>query len=331
MDRLYEAIGFEVLLNVKGNDVGHCLFPENHSHGDTTGKFAIHRQKKVWNCWICSGGSLLSLVMQLYDMTSEEAEQWLYQFTEETDDGTFVGQMLELLDTSKPIDRHYLPFFNPAVLDRYQDQTDYLLNRGISQRVVDECRIRFSQTAKKKSPKADDIDYTGPGVIFPHFWQERLVGWQIRWLEDERPRWVPKYTNTTEFPKAYTLYNYDYALAHSDQKVVICESVPTTLILRSHGIPAVAYFGSSPKEEQLRLMRRFTNGVILAPDNDHNGDDLLRIATSYLERYIDVWIAPRVEIPHGDLGDYGPYEDAGELINTHLSLSEPSYLVDTEL
>ena len=64
VNALCEAIGFEPEYeDARGNLVGYCIWPENHSHGDTTGKFAIHPEKKVYNCYVCGGGSLLSLIM----------------------------------------------------------------------------------------------------------------------------------------------------------------------------------------------------------------------------------------------------------------------------
>src|SRR5579859_5042262 len=82
IDDLEEAIGFEVMRTHRDEDIGKC--PDYwglHANGDTTGKFAINRDKKVWHCFVCEGGSLLSLAMAHLDTSSEEdATEWLYQF-----------------------------------------------------------------------------------------------------------------------------------------------------------------------------------------------------------------------------------------------------------
>ena len=86
IDAFEEAIGFEPIETRSGNDVGHCPDWQGlHSHGDTTGKFAIHRDKKVYNCWVCGGGSILSLAMEINDMDMQEATDWLFKFTETAD------------------------------------------------------------------------------------------------------------------------------------------------------------------------------------------------------------------------------------------------------
>jgi hypothetical protein len=65
VDSFEEAIEWTPEYSHNDNDIGFCPFPENHSHGDTTGKFAIQREKRVYNCWVCGGGSLLLLDREL--------------------------------------------------------------------------------------------------------------------------------------------------------------------------------------------------------------------------------------------------------------------------
>ncbi len=343
LEAFYRAIEFVPTMTVHNNDIGHCLFPDRHTHGDLTGKFAIHRDKKVYNCFKCGGGSLLSLTMELFGFTSEEATHWLYGFvnTHSQTDQEFSEYLLDMLQQTKirAKTETTLPWFNERVLDQFKDTTDYFERRGISSKVVSLYSLKYAKEAVKTAPfknsldgkKAKiDEDYVGPAIILPHFWQQRLVGWQSRWTQfPNTPKWLPKYTNTTSFPKAYTLFNYDWALTQSD-RVIVCESVPTVLFLRSLDIPAVAYFGDVPSQEQLKLLRRFRQGVILAPDNDHNGDRLLQTATSYLEPYLDVWHLPKLGASHADLGDLAQTDNPAQAVKDHLSLMQPSYLFDSQ-
>lgn len=321
IDALEAAIGFTPLHSVQGNDVGQCLWPQNHTNGDTTGKFALHRDKRVYNCWVCGGGDLLSLAMETQNLDVDQATDWLTQFVyhDTRSDAEFTDYLLALLeDSDERVER--MPYFNQRVLERFDGPTDYFESRGISQEIIDRYHLCYGEHIMKPAPrkhigsevvKTDD-DYFGPTAIFPHLWNGRIVGWQHRWMEwDEGrtmvPRWLAKYTNTTDFPKASTLFNYDAALADSmtqHSPVVVVESVPTVLFLASYDIPAVSFFGSHPKDPQLRLLRRFAHGVILAPDNDATGDELLA-STGYLERFIPVFHAEKVDLgPKADLGDY---------------------------
>lgn len=326
IDAFEAAISFEPVEQVGDNDVGQC--PDvwgMHQHGDTTGKFAIHRDKRVYNCWVCGGGSLLSLVMEMFDMEVDDATEWLRQFShgDLRSDGEFEDYFMSLLDE---VERHAatMPYFNERVLERFSDDPSWFLTRGISQEVIEAYRLCYSENAMKSSPvkehngvrKKIEDDYYGPSAIFPHFWEGKLVGWQNRWMDylpdkSKTPKWLPKYTNTTDFPKANTLYNYEAALA-SKEPIVVCESVPTVLLLASFDVPAVSFFGSEPKEPQLRLLRKAEAGVILAPDNDSGGDKLLTVATKYLQRYTEIWHLPKVtKAPGADLGDFAKDEFRG--------------------
>lgn len=334
LDAFEEAIGFEPFDNSRGEDIGYCIFPEAHSHGDTTGKFAINREKRLWHCFVCGGGDLLSLAMLHLECDYEEATDWLYAFAgpDRRSDAKFADDLLEMLQDVHER-RKTMPYFNPRVLDQFSGSLEYFYGRGINPFVADDAGLRYSDQARKAAPvkvlqdgsrTKNDEDYIGPASIWPHYWQGKLVGWQCRWTDFDKehtktPKWLPKWTNTTDFPKATTLYNYDYALKAKD-RIVVCESLGTVLFLRSCGVPAVAYFGSKPAAEQLRLLRRFSQGVILAPDNDANmaGDKILG-TVEYLERFIPVYIADKVEGKDGaDLGDYWDTDDPYKNLMIHL-------------
>ena len=324
IDAFEEAIGFYPEKQTEDEDSGYCLFPDNHSHGDSTGKFSINRDKRVYNCWVCGGGSLLSLVMELYSWDIEEATRWIHQFTEDIrTDTEFLDEFLAGFDDA--IERATsLPYFNDRVLDQYRGKTyreleEWLDSKGILWEVAENYGVCYSPEMRRPGPKTKKFagadDYYGPAIIFPHYWQERLVGWQCRWLDDYRPEWVPKYTMTSDFPKENTLYGWD----HLDREsVVVVESVPTVLFLASLGIPAVATFGSSVNEPQLRLLRRIPK-VFLAPDNDYAGDKWTNQISLYLKNYTRVWVAPKV--------DGAPGTDYGDLVNeAYPDISVDEYL-----
>lgn len=325
VDALEEAIGFVPEYQRGANDVGYCVFPENHAHGDTTGKFAIEREERVYNCWACGGGSLLSLVMELHDLDVDDATRYLYQFCEADtrSDTEFVDDFMDAFrDTEKRIAT--LPYFNNRVLDRFGSPipAEFLEERGISPDTAEKYVLRWAPDIKRPAPKngrfADDEDYYGPGIVFPHYWQGRLVGWQTRWLDGARPEWVPKYTMTTDFPKETTIYGWDHC--RTSEAVIVCESVPSVLFLASHGYAAVATFGSSVNDAQMRLLRRFPV-VILAPDNDPAGRKWLGNLTNYLKRYTEVNWLPRIgDWDSGaDIGDFAKMRYPESTLLAHLS------------
>lgn len=315
IDALEEAIGFEVLYNRNGNDTGHCPLPWGlHQHGDTTGKFAIHREKRVWSCWVCGGGSLLTLAVAMNDMTTEEAAKWLYQFVEGNEDGDdgFEQRMLDLLNTEQEQKQRLevsIPFFNEKVLDRYSNEyVDWFKERGISPNVHKSFNLRYNPEGVRKNIQTSEI-FNSPSIILPHFWKGQLVGWQERWLASDRPKWCPKYTNTTTFPRRQTLWGMDTAIQGSSKPIIV-ESVPTALFLISEGYPAVATFGSSISDEQILHLKIFQNGLVLAPDNDQAGEQWKKKLTDKLRRYVPLdFVPPPNDEAGSDLGDLASEPD----------------------
>jgi hypothetical protein len=329
LDAFEEAIEFDPIEHKNGEDIGYC--PDLwglHKHGDSTGKFAINREKRVYHCFVCGGGTLLSLAMEFCDCEEETATEWIYQFAhgDVRTDTEFVEDFMKLLDVYKEKKGDRMPYFNEHVLsqfdsryhapDREHTSTPWYADRCISEEVQQEFRLSYGREHKKVAPirggEKIDVDYHGPCIVFPHFWEGRLVGWQHRWLNHgkDTPKWLPKYTNTSDFPKSHTLYNYDRAIKNLDNRVIVVESVPTVLFLASMGLTAVATFGSGAVESQLCLLRRFQGGVIISPDNDAPGEKFAKAARDYLERYVDVTVLFPVELGEGaDLGDYAQTRD----------------------
>src|SRR3954470_18127673 len=123
VDEFEAAIGFDPIeQDHQGNDRGHCILPWGlHKNGDTTGKFAIHRKKKVYGCWVCGGGSLLDLTMHLKDMDDEQATDWLYQFTKPVEEKgeDFIDRIHQIMnpEMKRPPP---LPYYNERVLEKWR-------------------------------------------------------------------------------------------------------------------------------------------------------------------------------------------------------------------
>lgn len=314
IDAFEEAIDFQFIENDgKGNDVGYCPDPWGlHKNGDTTGKFALHRDKRVYNCWVCGGGTLLSLTMALRQIGEDEAIDWLLPFVGEQSDDKFESEIDLLLADERRRDP-ILPWFNERVLQPYiealPEQREWLEDRRIPFEVAHAHKLGYDAASKKIHKKGT---FEGPGIIFPHFWQDRLVGWQVRWLTDERPPWVQKYNNTRDMPKKYTIYNYE-SVYFSEDPIIVVESVPTALFLEGLGFSSVATFGAGVTSEQLRLLRKCQQGVILAPDNDSPGTKFRTSVAEYLEKFIPVKITDPVGV-EGSGSDLADVEDSEDVI-----------------
>lgn len=309
LDAVYTELGWEPEDRSEKEDKGYCLDLWGlHKHGDTTGKFAFNREKMVYNCWVCGGGTLLSLVMEAKQMDYQQATNWLFGFTKITDESPeeFANEIAELLEPQETAEKP-LPYFNSRVLTAWEkNDHPWFAERGIIPEVKKTFQLGYDPMHRRYGGERGT--YEGPAIILPHFWEDRLVGWQERWLNDDRPKWIGKYTNTTDFPRERTLFGYDFC-KKIPAKVVLVESVPTALFLLSNGFPAMATFGAEMTPQQMMYLRRFTKGVILARDNDKAGVKWEFTNTNYLERFIPVFHVDPVDRGEGaDLGDLSPEE-----------------------
>lgn len=320
VDAFEEAIGFEPLRQEGDEDVGFCLFPERHTHGDTTGKFSINREKRIYGCWSCGGGSLLSLAMEVLDLDDDAATEWLYELAEEgEDDEQLANEIAEILG-GREEPRPTLPYFNPRVLDGRLGNLDHPWLDQFDRATLELFQVSLDPQARTMNRDTGET-YEGEGILLPHHHEGKLVGWQTRWVGDDRPDWVRKrkYSNTIDFPRRYSLYGYDQArrsLARGEA-VYVVESGSTTLFLYDHAQIALGTFGGAVTPEQVQLLRRFQGGVILARDNDEGsrwwvdgrrdrkGRKIKPSLAESLEAFVPVSIVDPPEIEKGDLRDVG--------------------------
>ncbi len=76
-------------------------------------------------------------------------------------------------------------------------------------------------------------------------------------------------------------------------------------MLISLGYPAMATFGASINEAQVKVLRQFQNGVVLAPDKGSAGEDSYWGLAGALRRHVPIaWVEPPQELDEKeDLGD----------------------------
>ena len=319
-ERLYEGLGWEPLRqDLHGNDVGYCFDPYGwHKHGDRTGKFIVYREDQKASCFVCGGFTLEGLVAAIRECSADEADEWLDQYREgyEQSDEGFIHEINDKLDYKYTKKTRAMPTFNESVVEKFIPFPDWpdvaeewAEARGITQKTVERFKLHFGRVRRLPPQGVNDKPYYGEAIIIPHYWRGKLVGWQNRWLSDNRPMWLQKYTNTVDFPRESTIYNYDGA-RNSGDPIVLVESVTTVLFLEENGVSAAATFGAKLTDRQLKVLRQFQHGVILSRDNDKPGEQWSHRIHAYLDPYVPTWDVPPVVIDGeddgADLGSLAP-------------------------
>lgn len=329
LDEVLDALGVNVISITKGEHWASCPLP-SHPGADASPSFSVNEDNLLWNCFTCDdGGSLPTLVIRIeelqdsdYETAWAKAVDWLIPFSDgevsEDDDAGFLEQVDKYFKRGEERKRYVkptMPYFADRVIDLLEPAPlDILAKWNItSEETVEHFRLKYDPERHRIK---GDKDYTAPALVIPHFFNGKLVGFQERWLADDRPKWVPKYTNSDDFPKSTTLYDWDNVREEAQgSPAIVVESAMTRIRLWELGYAGVATFGASVTDEQVRLLRALRGGVILSFDNDpdylnQKGKWVMgsgrKAMLTYVEKladYIPVEFLPFVDKDKGDLAD----------------------------
>lgn len=270
----------------------------HHAHGDATPSARMNVEKKLWNCWSFGGGDIFWFILQM------EQKQHFHEIAPLL--GRFLGDAV--VDTKSfiaEIDAFFLKEAE-APLPRYHEKAlagwllyhPYLETRGIDFETSVNLQIGYDERTNR--------------IVIPVYHHGHLVGWQKRsipeteeWPGTEPPpgqHYVPKYLNPPGFPKHQVLYNLDQVEFRGEREVILVESPFSVIKAEALGIPnAVASFGASPSEEQLRQLRKFDK-VYVWYDDDDAGYRGASLAIEGLLHYTNVILVTPEE--GRDLGDH---------------------------
>ncbi|MFH1173443.1 MAG: DNA primase [bacterium] len=271
-------------------------------HREKTPSFMVSKDKQIWHCFgACGeGGDIFSFVMKMEGVEFAEALRLLAQkagVTLKKQDPTLINQRTRLLDLSVLAARYY----HKVLLDSPQSQTarDYFKMRGISDETVKEFRLGYvpdysnaiSQFLLKNNFREEEIVAAGlafkanDGRLVDRF-RDRLmfplmdvhsnvVGFTGRLLKERKD--VGKYINTPQtliYDKSKVLYGLDKAkqAIKNAGYVIIVEGQMDVLASHQAGVKnVVAASGTALTLEQLTLLKRYTNKLILSFDMDEAG------------------------------------------------------------
>lgn len=253
----------------------------HHNNGDSNPSAACNLDKKVYICYQWWGGDLFHLIQKMEGRESlSEIIPLLGPFlTGTVASADKVKAELDKIFAKSAAYTMDLPRYADRVLEPWLRENDYWKSREISPETVAEFRLGYDPVEGR--------------VVFPHFFNNALVGWQKRITPETRPAF-PKYRNSVGFPKSETLYNYDRAREYGT--VIVVESPMSVVRAHSLGIPnVVATFGAKVTSYQMELLRRWRT-IYVWFDADAAGYGGEQKLVSGLYRHSNV----RVVIPESD-------------------------------
>lgn len=293
---IVEIIGEYIKLEKRGSTYfGLCPF-----HNEKTPSFSVTPRKQMYYCFGCGeGGNVISFVMKYENFSFVESVRLLAEragiallepeYSKEVKAAANLRE--QLLEINKEAARYYYyQLKSPKGADTYQ----YFKNRGLT----DETIIRFGLGYSNKT--SDDlykhlkskgytdsllkesglIGYDNKGgydkfhnrAMFPIMdIRNRVIGFGGRVMGEG----MPKYLNSPEtklFDKSRNLYGLNIARASRKPEIIVCEGYMDVISLHQAGFNnAIASLGTSFTIGHAMLLKRYTNQVILAYDNDQAG------------------------------------------------------------
>ncbi len=295
-----EIVGSYIPLRRAGrNFKGCCPF-----HHEKTPSFVVSPTKQIYHCFGCGvGGDMISFVMkhenlefiEALTILADKAGVQVPQFK-----GTSNNKSRSFASTLHRINEFAANYYNALLIGsaKANEARKYLVKRALNADIVSKFKLGFAAVgwdnflkfAKTKGISDVTLEKTGlviPGkekgfydrfrnrVIFPIFdVRSKIVAFGARVLDDS----LPKYMNSPEtdvYVKGRHLYGLNFAIEQIKVKdyVVIVEGYLDLIIPYQSGIQnIVATLGTALTVEQIRLIKRFTNNVVIIYDADEAGE-----------------------------------------------------------
>ena len=301
-----DVVGQYVSLKRSGaNMFGLCPF-----HGEKTASFSVNPSKGIYYCFGChKGGGAVNFIMEIEGLSYPDAVRNLakragMQVPEDEQYQSRYRAQERLWALMKEAGRFFhQQLFSPAG----QQCLEYVQKRGLSKSIITTFGIGFAPNswnalvdAMKKKGYTDqelkDADLVGEKngrlydrfrnrLMFPIFdVRGNVIGFGGRVLDDSKP----KYLNSNEtliFNKRKNLFGLNFAKKTKLPNIILVEGNIDVVTLHQYGFDnAVASLGTSLTEEQVALLSRYTEQVVLTYDSDEAGQRAAQRAIPMLEK-----------------------------------------------
>lgn len=307
------------------NHKGLCPF-----HSEKTPSFMVSSEKQIFHCFGCGkGGDIFGFLMEKEGLSFAEA---LNQLAEKAG--------IELKTRSRDwgeksklftINELTTKFFEKSLTDSKEGRNaiNYLINREVSRDIIKIFRLGYAPKGweylykflQRKEYSKSDIDKAGLIVQRRKGWGDKfrnrimfpianvsgkITGFTGRVLDPED---LPKYLNSPETPvfnKSKILYGLSVTKEEiSKTKIVILvEGQMDVLASYQSGVKnVVASSGTALTSDQINLIRRYAETLILALDADSAGSQATK-------RAIELASASDLEIKVAILGKYKDPDEA---------------------
>ena len=288
---IVDIIGERIPLVARGkNFFGVCPF-----HDDSNPSMCVSREKQIYTCFSCHAtGNVFTFLMNYEHIDFREALKYLGEKVGVNVSGIQIKQKSNKFDKLYEAYRFSVKYFQNNLSSSYgKIAKSYLLGRGINDEIIKEFEIGLSLDSRDDLTKllvkkeydlvtlnriglsSDDHDIYNDRIMFPLYdVSGNVVGFSGRIYKDNGQN---KYLNTKEtdiFKKGEMLYHYHIAREECRLKksVIVMEGFMDVIRASTIGIKnTVALMGTALTKEQINLLKRLSNNIILCLDGDGPG------------------------------------------------------------
>lgn len=303
-----DVVGQYVALTRKGSNLfGLCPF-----HGEKTASFSVAPEKGIYYCFGChKGGGVINFIMEEESLSYPDAVRFLakragMEVPEDEQYQSRYKKQERLWALSKEAARFFhANLYGPAGVQGLE----YARKRGISPNTLTKFGVGFAPNSwtalldamKRKNYTEEELLEAGlalrhqtKGTVYDRF-RNRLmfpiidvrghvIGFGGRVMDDS----TPKYLNSPEtliFNKRKNLFAMNLAKKTKAGKIILVEGYMDAVALHQYGFDcAVASLGTALTEEQVNLLSKYTEQVVLIYDGDEAGQNATRRAMPMLEK-----------------------------------------------
>lgn len=311
-------------------------------HHEKTPSFMVSQAKQIYHCFGCgAGGNVFNFLMKYERMEFPEAVRELAKragiaipaSSEQDERANSLSERLHRINevTALFYKENQLSGAGSAASRRYLEK------RGINQETIEKFKLGYAPKSwdalfnylKKKGYDDALLEKSGlvirskDGKLFDRF-RDRIIfpisdakgkirGFGSRALDES----LPKYMNSPETPiynKGSHLYglNLNWEDIRDKNSAVVVEGYVDLLTPYKHGIKnIVASLGTALTQDQIALIKRYTNNVIILYDADPAGENAtIRSLDLLVEQDVKVRVAQLTEgyDPDSFINKFGPGE-----------------------
>ncbi|MDD4503800.1 MAG: DNA primase, partial [Clostridiaceae bacterium] len=306
---IVDVISEYMTLKRRGSNYGAlCPF-----HSEKTPSFSVSPSKQIFNCFGCGvGGNVITFIQKIEKIEFVEAVKMLaeragIQLEEDKDPKQLERAKLKraLYKVNAEAARFFYSNLNTGT-----KSLEYLKRRGLSEAIIKRFGLGFApdkwnelmDSMKRKGYNTELLYKAGlivksrdnkryydkfrNRIMFPIIdLKGNVIAFGGRVTDDSKPKYLNS-PDTPVFNKGYNIFGLNFVKKIQNlENIIVVEGYMDAIALHQFGVEnAVASLGTAFTENQAKLLKRFSNEIIISYDSDLAGQTATLKGLSILEK-----------------------------------------------